>query len=319
MSSGVTIATWAAGSSVAWCLTTGTVTAPPPTTSAQHAPTATFCTVATLPPPSNWATTAHGLQLASRRRREGRSRSEAWCARHSRHVHRCRRAISLARTPPDAASSSASRTEKHDVSRAGRSAQVRAGAGEQRAGRVDGRVEPPGDLLVREPVERAHHQHRLLPVGQAVDVPEQRTGLGAVDEHLGELAADGAGSASSSTSPATPRTRARRSSSRQALRTRRSSQARASIGTTPARKAAVRAQVDVLQHVVGVVAAAAQHPPRLPAQHGAMTLELGGERVLVASGRGDPPLGSWGRRVVDSGDARPEVRVAFSMRNHRTV
>ena len=56
----------------------GTATAPPTPTIAQHVPTATFCTVAAPPPPSSWATMPHGLQAASRRRRRGAARRSRW-------------------------------------------------------------------------------------------------------------------------------------------------------------------------------------------------------------------------------------------------
>jgi hypothetical protein len=40
---------------------------------------------------------------------------------------------------------------------------------------------------VREPVDRAHHQHGALPGREAVDVAEQRAGLGAPGELVRQL------------------------------------------------------------------------------------------------------------------------------------
>jgi hypothetical protein len=73
------------------------------------------------------------------------------------------------------------------LARRRRAAQVLARPGQQRAGGLDRRVEPAGDLLVREPVDRAHHQDGALPVRQAVDVAEQRPRLGAAGELVRQL------------------------------------------------------------------------------------------------------------------------------------
>ena len=140
-----------------------------------------------------------------------------------------------------------------------------------------------------------------------MDVAEQRTRLGAVDEHFGELAADGRERLELHVTGD-----AAHAGAAQLVETGVADEAE-QPGTGIDRNDAtaqggVRAQVDVLQHIVGVVAAAAQHPRRLPAQHGAMTLELGGERVLVG-GQGIL-LGSWDGRVVDSVDARPRMYVS---------
>ena len=240
-SSGVTIATSAAASSGAWCLTTGTVTAPPPTTSAQHAPTATFWTRDAAAAQQLGDAPPTGSSAASRRRREGRVAQSrlvgAALARTSRGAGGRSRSRARRRTPrPPARRAPTTQA----VSRAcGGLAQVRAGAGEQRAGRVDGRVQPDGDLLVREPVQGAHHQHRLLAVGQAVDVAEQRARLG-----RGRPARRGA-------APLTRRERLElhvaddrrargRGAARPGRRCGRAGAARraASIGTTPPRRAA---------------------------------------------------------------------------------
>ena len=93
--------------------------------------------------------------------------------------------------------------------------EVLARPGEQRAGGLDGRSKPAGDLLVREPVDRAHDQHGALAVRQPVDVAEQRAGLGAARELVRQLRGDRghaveldvARSAGSARGAARPRTR----------------------------------------------------------------------------------------------------------------
>ena len=220
--------------------------------------------------------------------------------------------------PPDAASSSASRTEKHDVSRAWavwrRFARARASSERVVSTVVSSRTatsscESPSSALITSTDFCRSGRRWMSPSSARASVRSTSTSgswpltAGSVVElHVTGDAAHAraaqlveTGVADEAEQPGTGIHR---------------NDARAQGG--------VRAQVHVLQHIVGVVAAAAQHPPRLPAQHGAMALELGGERVLVATGRGSSwgaGTGGWSTRVTRA----QNLCVAFSYWYLRTM
>ena len=161
----------------------GTATAPPPTTSAQHAPTATFCTLASPPPPTSCATNAPRAPAREPPQPRGRRAQAALVdaavraapevpARDLARPH-ARRGGLVERIADGVAGGLARRRG---------APQVLARPGEQRAGGLDGGASRPGDLLVREPFDRAHDQDGALALRQPVDVAEQRAGLGAAGE-----------------------------------------------------------------------------------------------------------------------------------------
>ena len=260
--------------------------------------------------------TPHGLQPARRRRREGALGAGHAGTRGSPSSSRGAGARSRSRArPPTAASSSASQTTMQAVSRAAavRRRFSRARASSERVV-LDGRVQPARDLLVREPVDRAHHQHATLAVGQAVDVTEQRAGLGAVARaRPGQRARCGGHAVELDVTG-----RRRRRGAAQLVE--------AGVVDEPQQpgarlqrhhagaQGAVHAQEHVLQHVVGIVAGCAQHPPRLPAQHGTVALELARATSSPAAKRARSArssmewrwgLGRVGRRRVQT--RAPEV------------
>ena len=209
----------------------GTATAPPPTTSAQHAPRR----------PSA-RPRARRRRAAARRRPTGSSPragagARAWsCAgragtRGSPSSSRGAGARSRSRArPPAAASSSAAQTDgAGGLARRGRAAQVLARPREQRAGGLDRRVEP----ARRPPRARARRSRssRARSAGASGSrwmSPSSARASARRASSSGSCAAR-AGTPSSSTSP-TGRVRARRSSSTHALWTSRSSHARGSSG-----------------------------------------------------------------------------------------
>ena len=214
--------------------TTGTVTAPPPTTSAQQTPTAA------LPPPLE--------QLGDDRPRAPRG-EPAQPRRPGAQVALERAAVRAApqvpardlagaharRAPPPRARPPPTRTRSRARRRSGAGSRGRAPAASASCCTVVSSCSATSSC--ESPSSALMHQHRPLPVGQAVDVAQQRPRLGAGGELVGQPAAR-----RRAPPPARPRRPAapctRRSSSRQALRTSRSSQARGSIGTTPDSSAA---------------------------------------------------------------------------------
>ena len=210
-------------------------------------------------------------------------RRSFWKLRHSVQVHRCRRATSEARTPAEDASSNASWTSEHAVSRA-TAVRRRFSRARARSERVVWTVVSSSDATssCERPSEALSTSTERWRSGNRTMSPSRACASARRASSSGTAAAPEA-SASSSTSP-TGRERARRSSSTQALRTSRESQARGSIGTTPARSAALRRAGRRPAGRRRDRAGAAQQPRGLAAEYGSVALEDERERLLVTRG-----------------------------------
>ena len=184
-------------------------------------------------------------------------------------------------------------------------AEVLARPREQRARRLDRRVQAPGDLLVGEAVERAHHEHVALALGQPVDVADQRSRLGAARElvrqlrghgrHAVELdVADRAGAAAAQLVDA------------RVVREPQQPGARLERDDATAQRG-VHAQEHVLQHVVGIVARGVEQSGRLAAQRRAVAFEHDRERLFVACGeaREEGAVLYWSGNGGVQGSGRP--------------
>ena len=198
-------------------------------------------------------------------------------------VHRCRRATSLARTPAAAASSSASHTDGHAVSRAAavrrRFSRARASSERVVSTVVSSRpatssCESPSSALITS-TERWRSGSRWMSPSSARASARRASSSGSC--------AVSAGMPSSSMSP-TARVRPRRSSSTHALCDEPQQPGARLERDDAAAQRGVHAQEDVLQHVVGIVAGGVQQPRRLAAQRRAVAFEHDRERLFVACG-----------------------------------